>query len=381
MAKKITFLASFSGEIGTKRPGTQKELKALTLNNLTTRAQKLGLQLKLEEFKGRIKVFAAEDRKIERLLRTTPGLGKIARFHELTPSFPVEDLLPERPFTFEIYVTKWEGGAAKERALNTKKELLKKLEQEALKRLKAWDGHPPSHLFWEIEAYDEGLILLENPVQGAGGLPIGSTGKALLLFSGGPDSLLAAWLLMKRGLSVSLVFFDDGETERERRVKEAAEALAYFTPEGKLSFWRLYYRPFLETLKKELPERERCLYCKALMLRLAEVVLSKEKGDVMATGDILGEQASQTLAALKFINGSRFLLRPLLAFNKEEVFEKLSALGLKALAQRRLPPCSFAPERPRTAPRKDPLKAEKILRKLARKPVEMEHFSLETKGV
>ena len=377
MGEEINYLMSFSGELGTKRAGTQEALKELAVNNLKARAEALGLELSLEEFRGRLLLrFKAFSEGLERFLATNPGLGRWARFYRVEDNFPFEALLPARPFTFEVYVTRWAGRAEKERALDLKRRLLALLTEEARVRLSAWDNHPPLHLRFELEAYEDGLFLLEGPRPGAGGLPVGAAGKALLLFSGGPDSLLSAWLLLRRGLEVALLFFSDGEAERERLLKEAAGKLAYLFPGGRLELLVLDYRPYLEALEREAPVRERCLYCKGLMLRLAQKVLEREGAQVLATGEILGEQASQSLLALKFTDPSSFVLRPVIAYNKEEVFKGLSSLGLKQLAERALPPCHLAPKRPRTAPKSPPLKAEKLWRKWTRRPFELKKFTL-----
>lgn len=377
MGEEINYLVSFSGELGTKQAGTQEALKELAVNNLKTRAAALGLELTLKEFGGRLLLgFKTFPEGLERFLATNPGLGRWARFYRVEDDFPFEALLPARPFTFEVYVTRWTGKEEKGRALEFKRRLLSFLEEEARVRLSAWDNHPPVHLRLELEAFEDGLFLLQNPRLGAGGLPVGSAGKALLLFSGGPDSLLSAWLLLRRGLEVALIFFSDGEALRERHLKEAASELAYFFPTGRLELFVLNYRPYLEALEREAPVRERCLYCKGLMLRLAQRVLEREGAQVLATGEILGEQASQSLMALRFTDPPSLVLRPVIAYNKEEVFKGLSSLGLKGLAERALPPCRFAPKRPRTAPKSPPFKAEKLWQKWAKRPFDLKKITL-----
>ncbi|NPA48433.1 MAG: hypothetical protein GXO20_00475 [Thermodesulfobacteria bacterium] len=368
MAEEVTYLASFSGEIGTKRAGTQKALKELTLENLSARAEVLGLSLKVEEFRGRLKISSSQ-REVERLLLTHFGLGRVAPYFRITPEFDWQALLPARPFTFEIYVDRWQSPELKQEALALKRRLLSLFEAEAEKRLTLWDNHPPAHLRLFLEAWEEGIFLLKDPQPAAGGFPVGSGGRVLLLFSGGPDSLLAAWLLLRRGLEVTLLFFDDEEEGRAELVELAARKLAFFIPRGEMLLVHHPFRKHLLELKDSVPERERCFYCKSLMLEIGRDLLPKVPAGALATGEILGEQASQTLPALQFINfGKDLVLRPVLAFTKEEVFGKLTEVGLEKIATRRLPACPFAPERPRTAPRKDPSKAAKILRKLARIP-------------
>ncbi len=371
MGEKRTLLASFSGEIGTKKPGARKDLQILVVKNLKSRAAAFGVSVEIEDFHGRLKVVSEEG--AEALLRSHFGLGKLAELYQINETFDWQILLPERPFTFEIYVDRWESPEQKRKALTLKNELLSLLEKEAEAKLSRWDNHPPEHLRLFLEARKEGLFLLKLLKPGPGGLPVGSGGRVLLLFSGGPDSLLSAWLLLRRGLEVVLLFFDDGDRGRKELVEEAAKALTFFYPEGELSLFRIPYRDHLEALGEAVPARERCFYCKALMLKLAEGVLPEVGAESLATGDLLGEQASQTIKALSFISAGRgLILRPVLALTKEEIFARLAEVGLKEVAERGLPPCRFAPERPRTTPRKAPFKAVKILRKLARIPTKVE---------
>ncbi len=365
----MTFLASFSGEMGTKRAATQKVLKELVVKNLSSRAKILGFSLKIEKFYGRLKIESQKG--IENLLLSHFGLGRVAQFFPITSDFDWHCLLPQRPFTFEIYLEKWEDSSCKEEALSLKRKLLSFLEEESLKRLSSWDNHPLEHLRFYLEGRREGLFLLKDPKPAPGGLPVGFSGRVLLLFSGGPDSILAAWLLLRRGLEVVLLFFDDQEEGRAKLVEETAAKLAFFTPQGKFRFLRYPFRKHLLEIQKGFSTREQCFYCKSLMLEIGKGLLTKVEAEALATGEILGEQASQTLPALRFISfGKGLVLRPVLTFTKEEVFAKLVEIGWEGKAK--LPPCPFTPRRPRTLPRKDPSKILKTLQKLAKIAVKVE---------
>ncbi|OAG26971.1 tRNA sulfurtransferase [Thermodesulfatator autotrophicus] len=368
MAKEVAFLLSPSGEIGTKKPGTQKAFIDTWQQTLKTRLEKLGFSPVIKGFHSRLLLRGPEE--MEKALISHLGTGKVFRFYQIKAGFDFKALLPARPFTYEIYV-KAKEPAWREKALSLKKNLLKMLAEEAQKRHSLWDNYPPEHLYWLIEGRKDRLFLLANPRKGPGGLPVGTGEKVLVLFSGGPDSLLAAYLLLRRGQKVSLLFFDDEENERYEKVTQAARALAYFLPDLSLDFYTLKYRPFLEELAEKAPKRKICLFCKSLMLILAQKIAEKKGFLALSTGDILGEQASQTLPALSFI--SHFprvpVLRPVIALTKEEVYEKLSLIGLKEVAQKALPPCPFAPRHPRTALPKPSQKEEKFLHLLVQKSV------------
>ncbi|WP_457756117.1 hypothetical protein [Thermodesulfatator indicus] len=367
MAKEVNFLLSPSGEIGTKKPGTKKAFLEAWRKTLEARLKKLGFSTAIEDFYGRLLVKGKPE--LEEALVSHVGTGKIFRFYQIQPDFDFKALLPSRPFTYEVYV-KAKDHARREKALALKKELLQILAEEAQLRLSRWDNHPPEHIYWLIEARDHELFLLTNPQKGPGGLPMGTGEKILVLFSGGPDSLLSTFLLLRRGQKITLLFFDDEEARRHDLVTQAARALAYFSSDLSLSFYTLNYRPFLEELAKKAPKRKTCLFCKSLMLLLAEKIAQKEGFLALATGDLLGEQASQTLPALSLISSLPRIpvLRPVIGFTKEEVYEKLAQFGLEDIAQKALPPCPFAPTHPRTTGKFSP-REEKFLHLLARKSV------------
>ena len=185
-----------------------------------------------------------------------------------------------------------------------------------------------------------------------GGFPVGVGGKVVVLFSGGPDSVLASLLVARRGNDVVLLFLDDGVEGRWERAKEAAKRVAYFLPEAKVCLYRAGFSDGLRMLQDSVRKRFMCFFCRATMLRVAEVVAKREGCLAVATGEIMGEQASQTYAALGLL--SRVveipLYRPLICFNKEEVFEWLDRFGAKDDRNFSMPACPFVPKRVATRP-------------------------------
>ncbi|WP_022853715.1 tRNA sulfurtransferase [Thermodesulfatator atlanticus] len=375
MAEK-RFLLSPSGEISVKKPATRNFLLKKLEESLKTRLKSLGYCFAFEAFSSP-RFLVSGETKLKECLLTHGGVGKIGEFYPFDENLDVKSLLPKRPFTFEIYVTKAEEKNLFEKALEIKKAWLKLLTKEAKARLKYWDNHPPVHLRLELEAKKEGSFLLVNPQKGLGGFPPGAfSEKVLVLFSGGPDSLLAACLMLRRGLNVSLIYFDDGEKERAAKVREIASGLSYLFPDTKVELFSVKYRNFLDFLVQKAPLRERCFLCKRLMLKLAERLAHKEKCKALVTGDILEEQASQTLPALNFVAEEISPLRPLLGFTKEEVYEELTRFGLRDLAEMKLPPCPFAPKRPHTIPQISPKALQKIMKQAMKLPFQVKRISI-----
>lgn len=354
--KTRTYLVSFSEEIGIKSPGTRKALQELAVRNFLSRATAAGLFVETKAFSGRLLMKGPPE--LKALLLSHFGFGKVAEFYELSPndllsSTFLEEILPERPFTYVVYVDRVKPKSRFQEVLNLKSTLLAKLAEESQRRLlSVWDNFPPERLEIRLEARDHKIFVLMNPKVGVSGLPVGSGERVLILFSGGPDSLLAALLLARRGQEVALLFMDDGEEGRWEAVQQAASELAYFFPGMSLDLYRLSYREILEFLSSKTPKRERCFFCKATMLKLATELARREGFSAVATGEIIGEQASQTLPALRFTSAvvAGLVLRPLLTFNKEEVFQQLERVGLGEVARRSLPPCPFVPDHPHTRP-------------------------------
>jgi thiamine biosynthesis protein ThiI len=167
-------------------------------------------------------------------------------------------------------------------------------------------------------------IILKN--QGLGGLPVGSSGRVLLLFSGGYDSIIAGYLLAKRGLAVDLIhFYPKGKYNKEK-IEGLSEQLKIFVPR-----LRLYLYPACsEDGKKRI--KYKTLMFRLKMLNIANLWASYKYGEkeyALGTGDNLAQVASQTLSninALDYIyfktnEAPKSILRPLLTYDKSEIIE------------------------------------------------------------
>ncbi len=164
--------------------------------------------------------------------------------------------------------------------------------------------------------------------RGAGGLPVGTSGKAVILLSGGIDSPVAAWYAMKRGLEpvyIHLHAFQDSKQALDGKVTELFAILSSFYPH-----YRAYIMPshLFQASSFKFGKYELVLL-KAFMLRVAERVATKEGAKVIFTGESLGQVASQTpenLSAEQY--GIKLpVLRPLIGYDKEEIIKVAKAIG------------------------------------------------------
>ncbi len=197
----------------------------------------------------------------------------------------------------------------------------------------------------------ERVYVFAERLQGAGGLPVGTLGRALCLLSGGIDSPVAAWLAMKRGCEVSFVSFHSvpflGESSR-RKVRLIAEALMRFQPRARL--YSVPFAPAQVEIRDRAPEGYRTVLYRRMMQRIAARIAREEGAAALVTGESLGQVASQTLETLTCIEAAASLpvLRPLISFDKRETIDLARRIGTFELSILPEPDCCtvFQPQRP-----------------------------------
>ncbi|MFX1518780.1 MAG: hypothetical protein ACFFCD_02500 [Promethearchaeota archaeon] len=181
--------------------------------------------------------------------------------------------------------------------------------------------------------------------------------KVVCLLSGGLDSPVACYTLIKKECIPIFLYFDNspytGETTKQQTV-DMAKKLTEYIPEKEA---KMYIAPqgcnmtaFLETTSKR-SLKYTCIFCKRMMYRIAEEIALIERGCAIATGEILGEQASQTLDNLFVLHQavSRYtVLRPLISWDKVEVLTKAREIGTYEISSRQTLPCTLSPEKPAT---------------------------------
>jgi tRNA uracil 4-sulfurtransferase len=181
-----------------------------------------------------------------------------------------------------------------------------------------------------IDAYARGLFVSVDRLRGAGGLPVGSSGRALVLLSGGIDSPVAAYRMMKRGLRCDFVHFSGQPlTGPESAYKAYALVARLNRFQGRS---RLFVVPFglaQRLLASSGAGRLQVLAQRRLMVRVADALARREDCEALITGDSLGQVASQTLRNLEVVEGASTLplLRPLIDRDKSEIVEEAERLG------------------------------------------------------
>lgn len=203
-----------------------------------------------------------------------------------------------------------------------------------------------------VEIRDAEAFLFSEKIPGAGGLPGGVEGRAVALLSGGYDSAVAAWLMLKRGVDLDYVFCNLGGDAYERAVVQVAKLLADGWSYG--AHPRLHVVDFAEPLR-ELRAKARQSYwqvlLKRLMYRAAAQIGTELQALAVVTGEAIGQVSSQTLPNLVAIESASSLavFRPLLGFDKEEIIARARSIGTAALSEQVKEYCAIAPGKPVTA--------------------------------
>ncbi|WP_100373777.1 tRNA uracil 4-sulfurtransferase ThiI [Bacillus sp. FJAT-45037] len=185
------------------------------------------------------------------------------------------------------------------------------------------DVHHPD-LNIRVEVRETATYLTFGQYPGAGGLPVGTGGKVLLMLSGGIDSPVAGYLTMKRGAKIEAIHFHSPPYTNERAKQKVMDLAKSLTKFG--SSIRLHLVPFTELqqhLHKEAPSNFQMTLMRRMMLRISERIANERGILAIASGESLGQVASQTLHSMNTINEVTNLpiIRPLVTMDKLEVIE------------------------------------------------------------
>ena len=169
-----------------------------------------------------------------------------------------------------------------------------------------------------------------NKIAGAGGLPVGASGRLIALISGGIDSPVASYRMMQRGCRVIFVHFHSAPYQDNTSQEKVRQLITTLTRHQFLS--RLYLVPFGEIQRQivaSVARPLRVILYRRMMLRIAEAIARKEKAKALVTGESLGQVASQTLDNMVVVQQAARLpvLRPLVGMDKQEIIDQARRIG------------------------------------------------------
>lgn len=221
-------------------------------------------------------------------------------------------------------------------------------------RLKV-DVHNPDVVI-TVEIRDFGAYIRAGQIKGAGGLPVGTSGRAAVLISGGIDSPVAAYLMAKRGLILNAIHFASPpytSPRAEQKVRDLLSKVAVYS--GTIRLAVVPFTEIQEEIGKKCPEDYFTLIMRRTMMRISCIIAQNDECLGLITGESLGQVASQTLPALAATDGvcTMPVMRPLIGMDKEEIItisKKIDAFETSILPYEDC--CTvFTPKHPHTRPK------------------------------
>ena len=215
-----------------------------------------------------------------------------------------------------------------------------------------------------VEIRDFGAYVSADSLPGAGGIPVGTGGRAAILISGGIDSPVAAWMMAKRGVELIAIHFASPpytSPRAEQKVVSLLNKVADFS--GKIEMITVPFTEIQENIRKNCNEEFFTIIMRRLMMQIAQKIAEKYRCGALITGESLGQVASQTMSAIACTNSAvdMPIFRPLIGMDKDEIVaiaRKIDTFDISILPYEDC--CTvFTPKHPKTKPiLKDVLREE-----------------------
>lgn len=225
---------------------------------------------------------------------------------------------------------------------------------EALPDIKVQMKQPDITL--RVEVRLDGVFLSYQTIQGIGGLPVGTSGKGMLMLSGGIDSPVAGYLAMKRGVEIEAVHFYSPPYTNQKALQKAQDLAVKLAPYGgSIQFIEVPFTEIQEEIKEKVPSGYLMTVTRRMMLRITDELRERRKALAIINGESLGQVASQTLQSMIAINDvtTAPIIRPLVTMDKTEIIQIAEKIDTYELAIQPYEDCCtiFAPPQPKTRPR------------------------------
>lgn len=223
-----------------------------------------------------------------------------------------------------------------------------------LPNIKAQMKQPDINL--KVEIRDEAAYISYENIRGAGGLPVGTSGKGMLMLSGGIDSPVAGYLALKRGVDIEAVHFASPPYTSPGALKKAHDLTRKLTKFGRnIQFIEVPFTEIQEEIKEKAPEAYLMTLTRRFMMRITDRIRENRNGLVIINGESLGQVASQTLESMQAINAvtATPIIRPVVTMDKLEIIDIAQKIDTFDISIQPFEDCCtiFAPDRPKTNPK------------------------------
>ena len=212
-----------------------------------------------------------------------------------------------------------------------------------------------------MEIEDDRLLLIKGRYEGLGGYPIGTQEDVLSLISGGFDSGVSSYMLMRRGCRVHYCFFNLGGSAHEIGVKQVAHYLwNRFGSSHRVRFVAIDFAPVVGEILEKVDDGQMGVILKRMMMRAASKVAERYGVQALVTGEALGQVSSQTLTNLRLIDGvtDTLILRPLISHDKEHIIDIAREIGTEDFAKTMPEFCGVISKSPTVKAVKSKIEAE-----------------------
>lgn len=208
----------------------------------------------------------------------------------------------------------------------------------------------------QVEIREEAAYLSYETIRGAGGLPVGTSGKGMLMLSGGIDSPVAGYLALKRGVDIEAVHFASPPYTSPGALKKAQDLTRKLTKfGGNIQFIEVPFTEIQEEIKAIAPEAYLMTLTRRFMMRITDRIREVRKGLIIINGESLGQVASQTLESMQAINAvtNTPIIRPVVTMDKLEIIDIAQEIDTFEISIQPFEDCCtiFAPDRPKTNPK------------------------------
>ena len=225
---------------------------------------------------------------------------------------------------------------------------------EAIPTIQAQMKKPDINL--QVEIREEAAYISYETIKGAGGLPVGTSGKGMLMLSGGIDSPVAGYLALKRGVDIEAVHFASPPYTSPGALKKAHDLTRKLTKfGGNIQFIEVPFTEIQEEIKAKAPEAYLMTLTRRFMMRITDRIREVRGGLVIINGESLGQVASQTLESIQAINAvtNTPVIRPVVTMDKLEIIDIAQEIDTFEISIQPFEDCCtiFAPDRPKTNPK------------------------------
>lgn len=351
---------TLSGEISTKSPHTRRRFQRRLRSNLKTALEREGLASRIADRRDRIDIHGVPASAAAVLARVF-GVQSVRAAHALEWT-SLDDIVEAGTTQFAGDVKDRRFAVRPRRVGNgltpeVSTEVARRLGSALVEAGGRVDLDRPE-VAVHVEIRREDAVVFGNPLPGPGGLPLGTEGRALTLISGGFDSVVAAWHLLRRGLDMDFVLFDLAGPEQVAGVQRVLTELErYWLAGSRARLFVVDFRPVVAELRANTRGEYWQVMIKRLMLRAAHRLARRTRAGALITGEALGQVSSQTLANLGAIGACAELpiLRPLVGMNKQDILERARAIGTYEASAGNAEFCALDGGRPVTGARAEAL--------------------------